>query len=92
MNESSNDATNTFNYAKKGSKNYAKIIASGTKVSSRGLLSLMGVRGYTKGSLGIKKIRKTRLCDLDRHIKRKLTPCFRIIILKAAFAFLPDEP
>lgn len=55
-------------------------------------MDFMGVNGYTKCSLGIKKKRKYGWQDLDVKSKNKLVRVFGHIIWKAAHAFLLDEP
>lgn len=80
-------------YVRTGKSSEYKIIAPGTKVSSRGVMHFFGVSGNTKGSPVVKKISKIAFCHLDRIIKRKLTRrCFRIKMVKEAHAFLPNEP
>lgn len=69
-----------------------RIIAPGTKVTAMGLMKMMGVSGSTMSGLGLKKIRKTPIATMDEKQKKKLLRVFRNLVVKAAHAFLPNEP
>lgn len=75
---SNEDATKEV--SQKGNRDLAprmKLIGPGTKVTSRGLMKFMGVNGYTKCSLGIKKIRQQTLEKLEKKQRRKLIRLFQ---------------
>lgn len=62
------------------------------KVSCRHIMDVIGISGRDKGRLGLRRLKKMKMNQLESQKRKLLLRVFRTIVKKAAISFLPVDP